>query len=292
MAMNNGADDWGEHIPCGQALEPGLRVLLLASDVPLFACVAAIEDINATHPGSLVLAGVATDAVTDPKARISAGKRLWQHYTPGQRALSYERTRSFCTERGIEFFSGSVHAPPFQNWMQHSGPDIVLSAFYGQLIPEDVLCAPELGAYNVHPSDTQHGIRGPRPFLDTIEAGLKQANGHLGKVVVHELDAGFDEGRVVVETPGLPFHDRDGVLPQNPLHIGFKFCLYAYPVLVKALLATLIDRGRDFAPFQIAYSEDVRAELENYRYSSHIGFSSADGLIGNMRACLGKNSGS
>ncbi|MEO0977215.1 MAG: formyltransferase family protein [Pseudomonadota bacterium] len=287
--MNSGADDWGEHIPSGRAIGPGLRVLLLASDVPLFACVAAIEDINAHLAGSLALAGIATDAVTDPKARISAGKRLWQHYTPDQCGLSYERTRSFCIERGIEFFSGSVHAAPFQDWMQVGRPDIVLSAFYGQLIPEEVLHAPKLGAYNVHPSDTQHGIRGPRPFLDTIEAGLTQANGHLGKVVVHELDSGFDEGRVVIETPGLPFHDRDGVLPANPLHIGFKFCLYAYPVLARALFATLIDKGRDFPQFQITCSEKTRSELKNYRYSDHIGFSSADGLIRRMRDCLRKN---
>lgn len=291
MEMNNNADDWGEHIPSGQAIGPGLRVLLLASDVPLFACVAAIEDINARHPGSLVLAGVATDAVTDPNARISAGKRLWQHYTPEQCRLSYERTRSFCTERGIEFFSGSVHAAPFQSWMEACKPDVVLSAFYGQLIPEEVLHAPKLGAYNVHPSDTQHGIRGPRPFLDTIEAGLKQANGHLGKVVVHELDAGFDEGRVVVETPGLPFHDCDGVLPANPLHIGFKFCLYAYPVLAKAVLATLIEKGCGFSPFQIVYSDALLAELESYRYSDHIGFSSADNLVRRMQGCLLKNTG-
>lgn len=289
VEMNNSADDWGEHIPSGRAIGPGLRVLLLASDVPLFACVAAIEDINASHPGSLALAGVATDAVTDPKARISARKRLWQHYTPEQCGLSYERTRSFCKERGIEFFSGSVHAAPFQSWMDASRPDIVLSAFFGQLIPEEILQAPKLGAYNVHPSDTQHGIRGPRPFLDTIEAGLKQANGHLGKVVVHELDAGFDEGRVVVETPGLPFHDHDGVLPENPLHIGFKFCLYAYPFLSKALLATLIDNGRGFPAFQIAYSEDVQVELETYRYSDHIGFSTAPELIRRMRSCLQRN---
>lgn len=287
--MNSRADDWGEHIPSGQAIGPGLRVLLLASDVPLFACVAAIEDINASRPGSIALAGIATDAITDPHARISAGKRLWQHYTPAQCRLSYERTHSFCTERGIEFFSGSVHAAPFQSWREACKPDIVLSAFYGQLIPEEVLCAPELGAYNVHPSDTQHGIRGPRPFLDTIEASLKQANGHLGKVVVHELDTGFDEGRVVIETPGLPFHDRDGVLPANPLHIGFKFCLYAYPVLVEALLLALLEKGRDFPPFQISYSAKIQSELETYRYCNHIGFSSADDLIRRMRGCMQNN---
>ena len=289
MKMDNDAADWGEYIPSGQAPGPGLRVLLLASDVPLLACMAAIEDINTGRAGSIALAGVATDAVTDPSARISAGKRLWQHYTPEQCRLSYERTRSFCVQGGIAFFSGSVHAPPFQNWMQASKPDIIISAFYGQLIPEEVLRAPRLGAYNVHPSDTQHGIRGPRPFLDTIEAGLKQANGHHGKVVVNELDAGFDEGRVVGETPGLPFHDRDGVLPANPLHIGFKFCLYAYPVLVKTLLLALMEKGRTFPPFQAPYSGRVQSDLEQYRYSDHIGFSTAPELIRRMRSCLQNN---
>lgn len=289
MEMPDTADDWGEHIPSGHAIGAGLRVLLLASDVPLMACIAAIEEINASRNSPLVLAGIATDAVTDPKARISAGKRLWQHYTPEQCRLSYERTRSYCTEQGIAFLSGSIHASPFRNWMETCKPDIIISAFYGQLIPEEILRGPRLGAYNVHPSDTQHGIRGPRPFLDTIEAGLKQANGHLGKVVVHELDPGFDEGRVVIETPGLPFHDCDGVLPANPLHIGFRFCIYAYPVLAKALLTALLDEGRGFAPFQIAYSEAVETELENYRYSGHIGFSTASALIRRMRECLQKN---
>ena len=287
--MDSRPQDWGEHIPAGQVSGPGLRILLLASDVPLFACVAAIEEINANSAGSLVLAGVATDAVADPQARISAGKRLWQHYTPDQCRLSYERTRSFCTEQGIEFFSGSVHALPVKDWMEASQPDIIISAFYGQLIPEEILRAPKLGAYNVHPSDTEHGIRGPRPFLDTIEAGLKQANGHLGKVVVHELDPGFDEGRVVIETPGLPFHDGDGVLPENPLHIGFKFCLYAYPVLVQALLATLLEKGRDFTPYRIAYSDEIVTRIENYRYSDQIGFSSAPELVRRMRSCLRDN---
>ncbi|WP_422041181.1 formyltransferase family protein [Roseibium sp.] len=289
MEMPDRTDDWGEHIPSGHAIGAGLRVLLLASDVPLFACVAAIEEINAVRNGPLVLAGVATDAVMDPKARISAGKRLWQHYSPEQCRLSYERTRSYCTERGTAFFSGSIHASPFLDWMETCKPDIILSAFYGQLIPEGILRSPRLGAWNVHPSDTQHGIRGPRPFLDTIEAGLKQANGHLGKVVVHELDPGFDEGRVVIETPGLPFHDCDGVLPANPLHIGFKFCIYAYPVLAKALLATLLDAGRDFTPFQIAYSQAVAKQLKAYRYSGHIGFSTAPALIRRMRDCLQQN---
>ncbi|WP_299477877.1 formyltransferase family protein [uncultured Roseibium sp.] len=287
--MSSQAEDWGECIPSGKGIELGTRVLLLASDVPLFACIAAIDEINATRKDPLVLAGVATDAITDPNARISAKKRLWQHYTPDQCAQSYERTRSYCIEKEIAFFSGSIHAKPLQDWLAISKPDIVLSAFYGQLIPEDFLHAPKMGAFNVHPSDTQHGIRGPRPFLDTIEAGLKQENGHLGKVVLHELDSRFDDGRVIVETPGLPFHDCNGVLPANPLQIGFKFCLFAYPVLVKALLETLIDKGRDFPPFQVTYSDDVRAELEHYRYSGHIGYSPASELIQRMRGCLQRN---
>ncbi len=283
------AGNWGELVPADVPPTKGVRILLLASDVPLFSCLSAVHRINRALGESVTVAAVCSDAITDPAARISARKRMWKDYTAEEQAQSYERARAYCMGHRISFYSGSIKMPPFPDLLRTWKPDIVLSAFFGQLIPGEVISTPRFGIYNLHPSDTARGIRGVDPFTDTISAGIRQENGEFGEVVIHEVTERFDEGHVVISTPGLAFHDHDGVIPSNPVHIGFKFSLFIYPVLVYTLIKKIIETKRPCHDAEVFLSEALLARMQEHRYPAKIGFTWAEDLLRKMDDALELN---
>ena len=143
----------------------------------------------------------------------------------------------------------------------------------------------------MHRSDTVRGIRGVDPFTDTLKAGIRQPNGEFGEVVIHEVTERFDDGHVVLFTPGLPYHDWDGVIPDNPLLIGLKFSLYVYPILVYALLERIIETRSKCDHADVLLSQDVLRRMNSYRYGSTIGFTPAGSLLQEMQEIIAINTG-
>ncbi len=85
--------------------------------------------------------------------------------------------------------SGDEFLEAFRNL----GPDVLVGAAFGALVPKAVLEIPRFGALNLHPSLLPR-YRGPAP----VQRALMQGERVTG-VTVHFLDAGMDSGDIVLQ---------------------------------------------------------------------------------------------
>ncbi|WP_405056268.1 formyltransferase family protein [Kribbella sp. NBC_01505] len=79
-------------------------------------------------------------------------------------------------------------------------PDLVVSAAFPRLIPEEILRLPAYGALNLHPSRLPNG-RGPNPARVVYEGSTTV------DVTVHRTDGAFDTGAIMAQ--------RSAPLPDN-----------------------------------------------------------------------------
>jgi methionyl-tRNA formyltransferase len=70
-------------------------------------------------------------------------------------------------------------------------PDVLLSWFWPQRIPEQVLALAPRGAFGVHPS-LLPALRGPDPYFWAIYLGLAETG-----ITLHRLDREYDTGHIV-----------------------------------------------------------------------------------------------
>ncbi|HYI25504.1 MAG TPA: formyltransferase family protein, partial [Thermomicrobiales bacterium] len=83
-------------------------------------------------------------------------------------------------------------------------PDLIISAGFRWMLPEDAIALPRIGAINLHPSLLPRH-RGPHPLEWTFRSGDTEAG-----FTVHKLAAGFDTGPVLSQAR-VPVDDDDDV---------------------------------------------------------------------------------
>ncbi len=83
-----------------------------------------------------------------------------------------------------------------------AGPEVIVLAAYGRLLPPDVLATPAYGCINLHPSLLPK-YRGASPVVAQILAGEE-----FGGVSIMQMDAGLDTGPVIAQAQ-LPIMDTD-----------------------------------------------------------------------------------
>ncbi len=71
------------------------------------------------------------------------------------------------------------------------GPDVLIVASYGQILPEEVLDIPKYGAVNVHASLLPK-LRGASPIQHAILEGLEETG-----ITIMKMDAGLDTGDMI-----------------------------------------------------------------------------------------------
>ncbi|HXQ95404.1 MAG TPA: methionyl-tRNA formyltransferase [Candidatus Acidoferrales bacterium] len=82
------------------------------------------------------------------------------------------------------------------------GPELLVLADYGQIVPGTLLARPRYGALNLHPSLLPRH-RGASPVAATILAGDRQAG-----VTLMRMDEGLDTGPVVAQV-AVPLHGAE-----------------------------------------------------------------------------------
>ncbi len=88
-------------------------------------------------------------------------------------------------------FLRDPRSPAFRDHLVALEPDLLLSAAYARILPEDVLTLPTIGAINVHPSLLPN-YRG----VSAIWWAIYDAQPRVG-VTVHEMTAGVDTGPIL-----------------------------------------------------------------------------------------------
>jgi methionyl-tRNA formyltransferase len=95
-----------------------------------------------------------------------------------------------------------IRDPAFAGWMRERRVDLLLNVHSLSIIPGEVVEAPAIGSFNLHP--------GPLPGyagLNVVSWAIYRGEAAHG-VTLHWMDAGVDTGRIAYRA-GVPIEDRD-----------------------------------------------------------------------------------
>ncbi|MDO8685373.1 MAG: formyltransferase family protein, partial [Clostridiales bacterium] len=114
-----------------------------------------------------------------------------------------------------------------------------------------------LGMYNFHPSHLAEGkFPGPNPFQEMVDAGEDTT-----RMTVHEVDAGFDTGKVVGYSPEINIRKADGSYPCIP-DLHRKTAEAAGKMAVTLIRHLISTRARCTSfDFEAGFSDEERASL-------------------------------
>ena len=222
---------WGGLItPDPEEVSPGpgrgARVVLFGSWLFGYVLLRTLELYQDRFPGALDLVGLVTDDPLNPDARIFAKKRVWRLVDSPHTVIDETAIISSALGRGVPVYTGEVKVDSFRRLLGQWRPDVILVCVFGQLIDARIIEVPPLGIYNFHPSDLagHHGA-GPAPCDDLAQSGA-------GATVwsVHQVDEGFDTGKVVGQSPPVNVLHEDGTLPGDPLVVYEKISEALGPV--------------------------------------------------------------
>jgi folate-dependent phosphoribosylglycinamide formyltransferase PurN len=229
--------DWGEYLQNsrGPRAVTGLRVALFVSydlGIEVFRSALTLE-----KTGAIQIVGVATDAVADPRAKISKARRTWKYFNRAEQATLQARVEDLAANHGIDCFTGNVKSEFFSEQVIPAwAPELIFMCGFGQLVPPRVFEHPKFGMYNFHPSDLlKQKYAGPDPFGDLVRNREVTTVG-----CIHHVNAEFDQGKVVGVGPHVALID-DKTGKYIPLkHLPQKLAPMAGRMAV-ALLRQVID---------------------------------------------------
>ena len=119
---------------------------------------------------------------TNPDSQSGRGNKLKQ--TP---------VKEFAISVGLDVFTPLKLARDEERLIRDLGPDLIILAAYGKLIPASILEIPRLGCLNVHPSLLPRH-RGASPVASAILAGDEK-----GGTSLIRMDEGLDTGPVIAQ---------------------------------------------------------------------------------------------
>jgi methionyl-tRNA formyltransferase len=101
------------------------------------------------------------------------------------------------------YIVGNASAPAALQLFEREKLDLIVIAFFNQLLTTDALAIPRLGAVNIHPS-LLPTYRGPSPLFWTFRDGCEETG-----LTVHRVSRGEDEGDILLqERVPLPLGTR------------------------------------------------------------------------------------
>jgi methionyl-tRNA formyltransferase len=200
---------------------------------------------------------IAAVLTTPPESAVAGGVNLW----------------NFAKDLGLETLPAElVKDPAFGERLRAEHVELLLNVHSLHVIPGDVLAAPRVGAYNLHP--------GPLPRY----AGLNAINWAIYKgekshgVTIHKMEPGIDTGPIVYQML-FPIGDED-----TGLTLNFK-CTQKGVGLALKLLETA-SKGLDELPLEpqdLSRREYFSSSIPHKGRLSWL--ATADNIVNFVRAC-------
>lgn len=141
------------------------------------------------------------------------------------RHLASSPVKELALSRGIEVVQPvSLKDKSVVEHIENLKPDLLVVAAYGRIITPEILCIPEFGCINIHPSLLPH-YRGSSPIVEPILQG-DQVTG----VTIMLLDRGMDTGPILAQKE-VPVSDEDtaGSLTEKLAEIGAGLLMETLP---------------------------------------------------------------
>ncbi len=153
-----------------------------------------------------------------------AGRGLELHPTPVRRAAEDADLEVWTPERSRD--------PELRRRVAELEPDVLLTAAYGQIVPDSLLSLPKLAALNVHPSLLPL-YRGPDPIRRTLWDGAAQTG-----VTIQRMVAEVDAGDILLQEATHVGPDEDaGALGARLAELGGQLTLRALRLLASGKAA-------------------------------------------------------
>ncbi len=125
-----------------------------------------------------------------------------------------------------------VRDPEFVGTLRSYGPEAIVVAAYGQILPKEVLEFPRNGCINIHAS-LLPAYRGAAPINWAILRGEQETG-----ITIMQMDEGMDTGAVLLQEriPIAPA-DTAGTLTEKLSVLGAKMIVTALPLIVSGKLS-------------------------------------------------------
>jgi len=178
------------------------------------------------HRLRIAYAGTPEFAVSALDALHAAGHEIVAVYTQPDRpagrgqSVTASPVKLRALERGLPVEQpATMRSPGAAERLQALGPDLMVVAAYGLILPREILAVPRLGCWNIHASLLPRW-RGAAPIQRAVLAGDTQTG-----ITIMQMDAGLDTGPMLLamatqigerETAG-ELHDRLATLGAEAL---------------------------------------------------------------------------
>jgi methionyl-tRNA formyltransferase len=270
-----GDSRWGRYVAPqasgGHPRAAALRVAVFGSFHRGLAVLTRLLDPHCGVPRIVQLVGVATDDVSDPAARISRHRRVWQYVDRDEGTNVQASIERVALAHHVPAYTGEIKTRFFQDVLAEWRPDVIVMATFGQRLDRHTFDAPRYGTYNFHPSDLAAGqYRGPDPFADMLRMGERTT-----RVTAHHVEDEIDTGHVVGASPPIGIEPVDRGIELSPLirALHRKTAPVAAAMAAYLLEAVAAERRRVWTlSFERVFSADERCRMLD-RYEANAGVS-------------------
>lgn len=177
----------------------------------------------------LVYMGTPNFAVPPLKALNAAGHEIIAVVTRADKpagrgmATSAPPVKLAALDMGLKVYQPvRVRQTEFIDTLRSLGPDIIVVAAYGQILPKEVLTLPKFGCINIHASLLPK-YRGAAPINWAIIRGEKETG-----ITIIQMDEGMDTGAILMqEALAIGPADTAGILTERLSLLGSRLIVDA-----------------------------------------------------------------
>jgi methionyl-tRNA formyltransferase len=143
--------------------------------------------------------------------------------------VSSSAVKRLALSLGLDVFQPeSLKAPDTAQKLAGLGPELIVVAAFGQLLPPDVLALPRYGCVNVHPSLLPR-YRGASPIASAILDGAEVTG-----VTIMLMDAGMDSGPILSQREvAISADDTTGSLGARLAGVGAELLIETLPLWIE-----------------------------------------------------------
>jgi len=193
----------------------------------------------------LIYMGTPEFAVEPLRALVAAGHDIAGVVTRTDKPAGRGRTvaappvKRAAQELGLAVFQPKrVRDPEFIEILRTLGPEAIIVAAYGQILPKEILTLPKFGCINIHAS-LLPAYRGAAPINWAIIRG-EQETGNT----IMLMDEGMDTGAILTqERIPIGAEDTAGALTEKLATLGAKLIVSALPLLSSGTITPVSQDG-------------------------------------------------
>ena len=179
-----------------------------------------------------------------------------------RRGTFYRRSATIIKDHHIPVFTGDINSKKAQEFIKQHKPDILVSAYFNQILKEDVIALPPQGVLNIHPGYLP-AYRGVMGYF----WALKNKEDCAG-VSLHWIDAGIDTGALIAQrkisikpnTTQHQLHIKSAIIGTIMLRSALKKIRHKHP------LPTVSIHDRDISYYTLPKEQDFEHYMQHRRF--------------------------